>query len=133
MDHRDSAHLEKWWDSIDEKSSTVTATVFTGEDGDEEEKQIKFQYQVCPICDGKGSHVNPSIDAHGLSSEDFAEDPDFANDYMSGRFDQPCNLCHGNRVTPWPVEEDDVKAVQDLINGRFEIEREYEAERRMGA
>ena len=56
------------------------------------------KYVVCPVCDGEGTTVNPNIDAHGLTAEDFAEDPDFAEDYASGAYDQPCAACHGKRV-----------------------------------
>jgi hypothetical protein len=53
---------------------------------------------VCPVCNGEGTTVNPNIDAHGLTAEDFYEDPDFAEDYMSGVYDITCAACHGNRV-----------------------------------
>jgi hypothetical protein len=56
------------------------------------------KYQVCPVCDGEGKTVNPNIDAHGLTREDFDEDPDFAEDYMSGRYDITCAACNGLRV-----------------------------------
>jgi cytochrome c5 len=55
-------------------------------------------YQVCPVCEGEGKTVNPNIDANGLTAEDFAEDPDFAEDYRSGVYDITCNACHGQRV-----------------------------------
>lgn len=53
---------------------------------------------VCPVCDGEGTTVNPNIDAHGLTREDFAEDPDFAEDYSSGVYDITCAGCNGMRV-----------------------------------
>lgn len=53
---------------------------------------------LCPTCDGKGSHVNPSVDGHGLSSEDFAEDPDFAESYFRGDYDVACRECAGEKV-----------------------------------
>jgi hypothetical protein len=39
------------------------------------------RFDVCDVCDGKGYHVNPSIDASGLSAEDFEEDDRFMADY----------------------------------------------------
>lgn len=57
-------------------------------------------FAVCPTCEGRGSHVNPSIDSQGLSAEDFDEDPDFREDYFSGAYDVPCAECRGNRVVP---------------------------------
>jgi len=56
------------------------------------------KYIVCPTCEGEGKTVNPNIDAHGLSAEDFREDPDFAEDYLSGLYDVTCRACHGKRV-----------------------------------
>ena len=53
---------------------------------------------VCPLCDGRGTHVNPAIDGHGLSHEDFAADPDFAESYFAGVYDVRCEYCHGARV-----------------------------------
>ena len=50
---------------------------------------------ICPVCDGDGRVVNPNIDAHGLTAEDFDEDPDFAEDYASGLYDIPCTPCDG--------------------------------------
>ena len=42
---------------------------------------------ICPACKGEGTCVNPNIDSHGLSAEDFHEDPGFAEDYRSGVHD----------------------------------------------
>jgi hypothetical protein len=53
---------------------------------------------VCPVCNGEGTAVNPNIDAHGLTHEDFAEDPNFAEDYHSGIYDITCAACNGKRV-----------------------------------
>lgn len=56
----------------------------------------KDKWMICPACDGEGETVNPSIDAGGLSAEDFAEDPDFAEDYRSGVYDVCCAACGGS-------------------------------------
>jgi hypothetical protein len=53
---------------------------------------------LCPVCSGSGKTVNPNIDANGLTAEDFREDPDFAEDYMSGMYDICCAGCDGLRV-----------------------------------
>ena len=52
---------------------------------------------VCPTCEGKGTTVNPSIDGHGLSSEDMADD-DFRESYFRGDYDIKCEECAGNKV-----------------------------------
>lgn len=59
-------------------------------------KQEKFE--VCPRCEGRGKIVNPSIDGHGLSQEDFDQDPDFEEAYFAGRYDIACTECRGLRV-----------------------------------
>lgn len=51
---------------------------------------------ICPACRGEGKGVNPSIDAHGLTAEDFADDPDFADDYCGGTYDVCCAACDGS-------------------------------------
>lgn len=70
MDRRERNH--KWYQDFDQKTM-----MFTVEDDNGEEIEIPAEYDVCGTCDGRGSHVNPSIDAHGISPEEFAEDPEF--------------------------------------------------------
>jgi hypothetical protein len=66
----------------------------------------KKEWIVCPVCRGEGKTVNPCIDANGLTAADFAEDPDFAEDYMSGMYDITCRGCNGKRVVqPERLEE----------------------------
>lgn len=101
---------------------------------------LPVKYEVCDLCEGRGKYVNPSIDAHGISAEEFAEDPDFAEEYFRGSYDVPCGQCKGQRVM----------AVADVAKCSFEQKRalvtyrkqerenaRYEAisraERRMGA
>jgi len=60
--------------------------------------QLSSEYTVCAVCRGTGTMVNPSIDCDGLTAEDFAEDPGFAEDYFSGAYDQQCSGCCGRRV-----------------------------------
>jgi hypothetical protein len=60
--------------------------------------KTKWHFIICTVCNGKGKHVNPSIDASGLTHEDFAEDPDFAEDYMSGMYDVGCTKCHSGKM-----------------------------------
>lgn len=51
---------------------------------------------VCPTCDGKGSHVNPSIDSNGLSPGDMDEDQ--WESYWHGAYDVTCTDCLGRNV-----------------------------------
>lgn len=70
------------------------------EDDQETVHTLPTKLAVCHICQGTGTHVNPSIDRHGLTAEDFREDPDFAESYFSGVYDQTCNGCGGRNVVP---------------------------------
>jgi hypothetical protein len=80
---------------------------------------------VCPVCEGSGKTVNPDIDAHGLTREDFDDDPDFAESYRSGLYDIACRGCGGKRVVaPERVleleESADDRRLAALENGDFE-------------
>lgn len=101
--------------------------------------EMPIKWEVCHLCNGKGSHVNPSIDCNGLTSEDFAEDPDFAEDYFGGMYDQTCNCC-GGRTTEAVIDDarlnDDQKQHLRNLEQQWQDEAEYQrecaAERRMG-
>lgn len=60
---------------------------------------------VCTRCRGSGQHVNPSIDGHGITSEEMDElGPEFFEDYMSGMYDVICYECKGKRITAEVIE-----------------------------
>lgn len=87
------------------------------EEGDDsEEIEIPTKFEVCYTCRGKGSHVNPSVDGHGLTREDFDEDPDFKEAYFAGRYDVACYTCKGLRV----VEVEDFDAMEPKLRARVE-------------
>ena len=129
MDCRENPKTWPTGTTFDKKKMTVTLFV-DDDDGDEHEVTVAFKWVVCDVCQGKGSHVNPAIDAHGLSAEDFAGDPDFDADYFAGAYDQPCNQCGGKRGVPEP--EDALEALEDHRRSEAEYRAEAEAERRMG-
>ena len=68
-------------------------------------RDLPVRFEVCGRCNGHGCHVNPAIDGHGLTAEDFRDDPDFEEGYFSGRYDVTCEVCDGVRVLP-EVDED---------------------------
>jgi hypothetical protein len=63
---------------------------------------VRSDFQVCPLCSGRGAVVDPNIDAGGLTREDFDHDPQFESDYFGGVFDMTCPTCDGLRVVPEP-------------------------------
>jgi hypothetical protein len=135
MDPRDLAHTQRWWNSITPSRKLATATLwFEDEDGGYEETvDVPVTFVVCALCDGTGRHVNPSIDAHGLSREDFEDDPDFLEDYFNGIYDVICYLCKGANVVPVASDPKLLKAIKDKRTASLEVAAEYEAERRVGA
>ena len=81
---------------------------------------MKRKWIVCPVCDGEGKTVNPAIDCHGLTAEDFREDPDFAEEYKNGTYDITCNACRGQRV----VTKERVKELERNADDRELAARE---------
>ena len=87
------------------------------------------EMEVCPTCEGRGTHVNPSIDSNGITGEEMDELGDeFREDYLTGHFDVRCVECNGANVVPVPTEEE-----SETQRKEYEIEAMYAAERRMGA
>jgi hypothetical protein len=81
------------------------------ETGDDVAHDLPAKFEVCPTCEGKGSHVNPSIDSHGISREEFDADPEFEEAYFAGRYDVTCHECKGQRVV-LVVDESKLNASQ---------------------
>lgn len=89
----------------------------------------------CDTCRGKGRHVNPSIDAGGIT--DFDQwDYDEQDAYMSGAYDVPCYAkCNNGKVPAVNVEAmcaEDLKVYTVWRAWQNEIEEEeraYAAER----
>lgn len=122
---------------IDEQRR-VALVLLEDEDGNEDEHAIPFEWVVCSLCGGKGSHVNPSIDCGGLSQEDLDDDPDFRESYYSGGHDVTCNECSGRRVVPelqprTTEQRAAVRALEDRKQEDAVYKRECRAERAMGA
>lgn len=134
MDRRERNHT--WYHHFDAKRMVITLIDPDYLESDEQINEVPACFEVCETCNGKGSHVNPSIDSHGLSREDFDEDSDFAEDYFSWRYDVQCSECHGRRVVP-VVDESRASAAQqqaaeDVADSFFRNEAEIAHERRMG-
>jgi len=139
-DHRvRAAERGNWYENIDEKRMIAEILVW---DEDDEEKlvEVPIKFEVCPTCNGKGTHVNPSIDAGGICSDEFYDDRDFEEDYMSGAYDVACYECGGKRVIPEIDQQsltDEQKGAIECLNERLRWDEEdraiQRAERAMGA
>jgi len=80
-------------------------------------------WEICDVCGGDGSHVNPAIDCGGISQDDFYDDPDFADSYFSGAFDQQCQTCSGTGKVRVPARGED-----DSFTGWVDSEHEKDVE-----
>ncbi len=138
MDHRDAmANYGRLLPphTFDESKMLLTME-FEGEGGD-----VKYEFpcdfQVCGTCDGKGKHVNPSIDAHGITQDEFYEDPGFEEAYMEGQYDVSCYECNGKRVMPHirreHIDDKILQFIDEWIQDEISFRAECEFERRMGA
>lgn len=114
----------------DHRTQGPAKTDFIFEMPDGTEVEIPTCWGVCPVCDGRGKHVNPSIDAGGLSADAFADDPDFRDDYMHGVYDVQCSHC-GGRTTVKVPNLDALPAEQRAeYDQQCRDDAEHEAERR---
>jgi len=128
MDRRDYAGKSKpWYDEFDENKMLAMV----------DNEKVVCIFEICDTCDGKGTHVNPSIDSHGLTREDFDDDAEFRENYSSGMYDVRCYECNGRRVVPVPSPYANSKEILTMIQEKKQAEYDYqmecEAERRMGA
>lgn len=134
-DSRTRAFDDVWWDGISGETASVNQS--TGwaleEAGLDPEEPVRVRFEVCPLCNGRGKHVDPAIDAHGLSREDFDEDPDFRESYFRGDYDTRCNLCSGEKVVPVPLDAKVIEAIEIAAQGRYDSWAESYAERMVGA
>jgi predicted methyltransferase len=121
-------------------AKTVEHKLYTDE-GDTEMVSFPAHYEVCDRCQGEGVHVNPSIDGHGISREEFDADPDFEEAYFSGRYDVRCECCKGERVVLVADDVETFSAEQKANWAKLEDQWRQEAadralermERMMGA
>ena len=122
---------------FDEKTMTITI-----EDDEDGEIELPAKFETCPVCYGKGTHVNPSIDAGGISEGDefWDEDQDEQTGesrYARGDYDVTCYTCDGKRVTPVVdrarAKPEDLEKYDEQLEADADYRREVAAERRFGA
>ena len=144
MDRRTNA--SDAWKNYDKKTNTITLKYDDeDEEGYEMEKELILpaKLEVCDLCEGRGSVVDPSIDASGISQDDFDEDPDFEESYNSGSYNISCPQCRGKNVVPVvdynalspekKKELDDYQAQEDMLaQDREDDRRTMMAEMGMG-
>lgn len=109
LDHRSWCVNYSPLNNFDRETFTIRFRVYANDDelesgnhNDDEMVTLVLPAIIvkCEECDGKGSYVNPAIDAGGLTSEDFHDDPFFTEDYFSGKHDVTCAHCNGTGMVP---------------------------------
>lgn len=119
--------------TFDARAMTLVFTC-ENDDGEEIEHTLPAHFEVCPLCEGKGSHTNPSIDASGITGEEFAEwGEDERESYISGAYDVACYECKGARVVPTINESnlsDEQRASLKLLHAIERDNAAYDAESR---
>lgn len=89
---------------------------------------------VCPSCDGDGTMVNPNVDSHGISQDEFDRDPDFKESYFRGDYDVKCDTCKGEKIVLDPeidkLPKNLVEAYWARIKEKSECDAESVAERK---
>ncbi|MBK7823323.1 MAG: hypothetical protein IPJ61_20265 [Tessaracoccus sp.] len=113
----------------------VPVEMLDGEDGDGT-VAFRLVYEVCGTCNGRGSHVNPGVDAHGITAEEFDEDPEFREEYFAGSYDVTCCECQGRRVVAMPDDANNAPELMLRLHAwqreERSSQREREAEMRCG-
>ena len=134
MDHRDiMSNVKKWYRYLNQDKMVAIVELSYYDEEDEfieEEVEIPFIYEVCETCDGKGTHVNPSIDSHGITFDEWNDwDEDDREGYFSGRYDVTCYECNGLRVVPVPNEILLSKEMIERVNNHIDSQYDYAVER----
>ncbi len=101
------------------------------------EVEIPTKFEVCPRCQGRGTRVNPAVDGHGISAEEWENDwsEEDQETYMSGGYDVQCDECDGlrvveiadeSRMTPEDVEAwHEQERMEALDRAAENMERRY--------
>lgn len=55
----------------------------------------KGKWKICPECEGEGTVLMDALQNQSFSTEDFNNDPDFAEGYFGGDYDVTCTHCQG--------------------------------------
>lgn len=113
--------------------ATMTFSVeVTDDKGNEAIETCRAVYDVCPRCQGHGKHDHPAF-SNGFTSEEMDADPDFRDEYLSGRYDVTCSMCDGKNVVPVIAEGEEHTPAAKWLRKREEDDAMWEAERRMEA
>lgn len=96
---------------------------WSDEDGEEVTHSFPCKNEVCPRCEGYGTHLTPSIGNHAYSQEEFNEsfDDEGREEYFKrgGIYDVQCEECKGNKVIE-VVDESKLSEEQKKLYAEYE-------------
>lgn len=93
------------------------------------EMELPAKHELCPRCEGRGSHVNPAIDENGINPQEFIDDPEFEENYFGGLYDVACYECKGLRVITVPDKSRLTEKMKDRVERHEQIEADERTER----
>ncbi len=148
MDCRHIAQLtSKWYKSV--KGNKVVVEIIKDTEFDDVKEELttaaldllddegcitfSAKFEVCSVCQGSGTHVNPNIDSNGITSDEWERDWSYEDRqaYIGGTYNVTCYNCNGMRVTP-SIDERYLSAEQrelvSFIQKRRREEEDYAIE-----
>jgi hypothetical protein len=97
---------------------------------------VPHKIELCENCDGEGRHLRESLRNIAFSSEDENYDPDFMDEMREGNYDQRCNICNGQGrlivIDGELCNKEILNEIELTLQSIYEMNQEYEMERRMG-
>jgi hypothetical protein len=125
---------QKFNKGFDMKHMTFTFEVDNGEGDEPTVHTLPAKFEVCPTCEGRGKHVNPSIDAGGISEDDEFWQDDHDEEgyslYHNGFYDVTCYTCNGRNVVPTIDRDRANEATLAIWDERCADDNYYDAESR---
>jgi hypothetical protein len=101
----------------------MNITVFYTDENDEQIYcTFPAKYEVCPDCNGYGTHLNESMRNHAYSEEEFADFSEYEKEQYferGGIYDVTCLKCKGKRVVK-AIDEDSLNSEQKIAHKLYE-------------
>lgn len=88
--------------------------------------EIPARWEICSRCEGDGTHVNPNVDGHGITAEEWDRDWDDESreGYFRGDYDVPCHDCGGSGKVKVP----DLDQIPGDLRERYEAHERAKAQ-----
>jgi hypothetical protein len=80
---------------------TMQIALYNGDDDSTTVHVLPATWEICPRCRGEGTHLNPSIDGHGITQEEWDRDwgDEERDNYFNGVYDVVCEQgCTSGKV-----------------------------------